>query len=193
MNTKKIFLSILFSCLLVLVISCNEATPEQIKETELATKKEKMLEEMHEDEVKELLKILAEKAKDGEFYYFVNLGKNAEKYKDNPYFNIFNEEKGYALQILTDKVKEIPEYKKLLELHKKYHKVLWEGDYDNRPYFDKYKLFGYHLKHPEEDIENYEETIKYIEKYFEAYELPLYTISTLLEEYNSGIEKAKKK
>lgn len=105
MNTKKIFLSILFSCLLVLVISCNEATPEQIKETELATKKEKMLEEMHEDEVKELLKILAEKAKDGEFYYFVNLGKNAEKYKDNPYFNIFNEEKGYALQILTDKVK----------------------------------------------------------------------------------------
>lgn len=39
MNTKKIFLSILFSCLLVLVISCNEATPEQIKETELATKK----------------------------------------------------------------------------------------------------------------------------------------------------------
>lgn len=261
---KKI-LSCLFVFLLVLAVSCNEATPEQIKETELATKKEKILEEMHEEEVKENLTALAEKAKDNAYYYFINLGKNIEKYKDNPYFNIFNKEKGYALQLLTKKIEEIPEYKNLYELHKKYHKVLWEGDYDNmseeewndneaitynelrkwnivenkiksqknigkyelientvcpicrciiddynsdeycehnyydyifgydnRPYFEKYKLFGYYLQHPEENIENYEGVIKYIEKYLEAYELPLYTISTLLKEYNSGLEKAKK-
>lgn len=264
---SKLYLSCILSCFVFLFTSCNEATPEQIKETELATKKEQLLEEMHEEEVKELVNVLTEKAKDNSFYYFVNLGKNAEKVKDNPYYNIFNEDKGYALKLLTDKIKELPEYIRLRELHKEYHNVLWDVDYENmsdeefndfvmiqyselckwhiennkiksqkdlgkyeiientvcpfcRPlidsfnpdenadfdyydyvieyhvpcnfaYFDKYKLFGYYLAHPEENIENYENIVKYIEKYFEAYELPLYKISTLLKEYKSGLEKAK--
>ena len=87
MKLKLFFLCIL-NCLVFSFISCNEATPEQIKETELASKKEQLLEEMHEEEVKELVNVLTEKAKDNSFYYFVNLGKNAEKVKDNPYYNI---------------------------------------------------------------------------------------------------------
>ena len=130
MKLKLFFLCIL-NCLVFSFISCNEATPEQIKETELASKKEQLLEEMHEEEVKELVNVLTEKAKDNSFYYFVNLGKNAEKVKDNPYYNIFNEDKGYALKLLTDKIKELPEYIRLRELHKEYHNVLWDVDYEN--------------------------------------------------------------
>lgn len=263
MKMKKI-LSCFLGCLLVVTVSCNEATPEQIKETELATKKEKMLDEMHEEEVKELVTILTEKAKDKSFYDFVNLGKKVEEVKDNPFFNIINYDKGYALRLHFLKVEEIPEYKKIWELHKKYHfqsGLDWDNmtdeefdeyeaitnnelrkwniennkikeqkgigkytlientvcpycrreiddenleedhrgnyildyiEFADRPYFKKYKMFGYYLRHPEELQENFEETVKNIEKTFEAYELPLYTIPSLLKEYNSGLEKVKK-
>lgn len=260
---SKLYLSCILSCFVFLFTSCNEATPEQIKETELATKKEQLLEEMHEEEVKELVNVLTEKAKDTSFYDFVNLGKDVEKVKDNSFYNIFNNDKGYALRLLFLKVEEIPEYKKLWELHKKYHmynepdwdkmsdeeydeyetityselkkwniegnkiKVqkgsgkytlientvcpycrrgiddnnLEESHYGNylidylefvdRPYFKKYKLFGYYLHNPQELMDDYEKREQYVSKYFEAYELPLYKISTLLKEYKSGLEKAK--
>ena len=68
----KLYFVCILSCFALLFTSCNEATPEQIEETELAIKKEKLLEEMHEEEVKELVNALSEKAKDNSFYYFVN-------------------------------------------------------------------------------------------------------------------------
>ena len=260
----KIYLVSIIGCLALLFTSCNEATPEQIRETELATKKEKMLEEMHEEEVKELVNVLTEKAKDTSFYDFVNLGKDVEKVKDNSYYNIFNNDKGYALRLLFLKVEEIPEYKKLWELHKKYHmynepdwdkmsdeeydeyetitynelkkwniegnkiKVqkgigkytlientvcpycrreiddnnLEESHYGNylidykefadRPYFKKYKLFGYYLNNPQELIDDYEKTKQYISKYFEVMDLPLQTIGKIIDAYDKKIESLKK-
>lgn len=142
----KLYFVCILSCFALLFASCNEATPEQIEETELAIKKEKLLEEMHEQEVKELVNALSEKAKDNSFYYFVNLGKDVEKVKDDPYYNIFNVEKGYALQLLTKKIKEIPEYTQLYELHKEYHKskileLISDEDLDEY-YKIKYKEFN---------------------------------------------------
>lgn len=260
----KIYLVSIIGCLALLFTSCNEATPEQIRETELATKKEKMLEEMHEEEVKELVNVLTEKAKDTSFYDFVNLGKDVAEVKDNSYYNIFNNDKGYALRLLFLKVEEIPEYKKLWELHKKYHmynepdwdkmsdeeydeyetitynelkkwniegnkiKVqkgigkytlientvcpycrreiddnnLEESHYGNylidykefadRPYFKKYKLFGYYLNNPQELIDDYEKTKQYISKYFEVMDLPLQTIGKIIDAYDKKIESLKK-
>lgn len=142
----KLYFVCILSCFALLFTSCNEATPEQIEETELAIKKEKLLEEMHEEEVKELVNALSEKAKDNSFYYFVNLGKDVEKVKDDPYYNIFNVEKGYALQLLTKKIKEIPDYAQLYELHKEYHKskileLISDEDLDEY-YKIKYKEFN---------------------------------------------------
>lgn len=260
----RLYLFCILSCFVVLFTSCNEATPDQIKETELAIKKEKMLEERHEEKVKELLTILTEKAKDTSFYDFVNLGKDVEKRKDNSFYNIIDNDKGYALRLLFLKVEKIPEYIELWELHKKYHmynepdwdkmsdeeydeyetitynelkkwniegnkiKVqkgigkytlientvcpycrreiddnnLEESHYGNylidykefadRPYFKKYKLFGYYLNNPQELIDDYEKTKQYISKYFEVMDLPLQTIGKIIDAYDKKIESLKK-
>lgn len=45
---SKLYLSCILSCFVFLFTSCNEASPEQIQETEMAEKKEALLENKHE-------------------------------------------------------------------------------------------------------------------------------------------------
>ena len=77
---RKILLISLLGCFLIASVSC-KATEEQIKETELATIKEKLLEDMHEDEVKELVNALSEMAKEGTGLKFIDLSPEEKRIK----------------------------------------------------------------------------------------------------------------
>lgn len=111
----------LLGCFLISSVSC-KATEEQIEETEEATIKEKLLEDMHEEEVKELVYALSEMAKEGTCSYIYEYDLNKiQNIKDHPDFKILNEEKGIVYYLKEKEVRELPEYKKLYEIHSKIH------------------------------------------------------------------------
>lgn len=151
---RKILLISLLGCYLIASVSC-KATEEQIKETELATIKEKLLEDMHEDEVKELVNALSEMAKEGTGLKFIDLSPEEKKdkdIKDNYLFNILDEEKRVALLMRPKVIKELPEYKKLSEIHSKYHLSSMknfkpiEDENDEEVYISWFDIMGKDLK-----------------------------------------------
>lgn len=113
MKCKLYFICIL-SCIGFLFSSCNEATPEQIEETEMAIKKENLLETMHEDDVKRCLNVLSEEAKKIDYYYF-------EKNKQNDTITIL---------VNKEKALKIPEFSELIQLHNECHVFSTQEDID---------------------------------------------------------------
>ena len=90
----KLYFVCILSCFALLFTSCNEATPEQIQETEMAEKKEALLENKYEKDVKRCLNVLSEESKKIDYYYF-------EKNKQNEAINLL---------VNIEKVSKIPEY-----------------------------------------------------------------------------------
>lgn len=119
---RKITLFLLVLSFLIIVISC-KASEEQIKETEMSIKKEQLLQDMHEDEVIELVKALEEKAHAMDYYYFVKTDENH-----------------YALSFDKNIIRELPETKKLWDIHNQYHKVWYDEENDemNDLFFKEY-------------------------------------------------------
>ena len=110
----KLCLFCILSSLVFLFVSCNKATPEQIEETEMAMKKEKLLETMHEEDVRRCLDVLSEEAKKIEYYYF----------KKN------KQDETITLLIDKEKIQKIPEFSELIKLHNECHSLSTQEDID---------------------------------------------------------------
>lgn len=136
----KLYFVCILSCFALLFTSCNEATPEQIQETEMAEKKEALLENKHEKDVKRCLNVLSEESKKIDYYYF-------EKNKQNEAINLL---------VNIEKVSKIPEYSELVKIHNEYHKYsTWDEVDLMKENFRKWNIV-------DGKIQNQKDTGKYV-------------------------------